>query len=94
MLPAFEWDPDKARRNFRKHRIHFAEAVTVFHDPWARFREDPAHSGAEERGKIIGYSNYNRLLAVIFTERYESIRIISAWKATTSEKAAYGEDHR
>ena len=52
MLPAFEWDPDKARRNFRKHRIHFAEAVTVFHDPWARFRDDPAHSGAEERGKI------------------------------------------
>ena len=91
----FEWDPAKARANVRKHGVAFADAMTVFDDPAACLRWDEAHeSPVEERGKIIGFSKRNHLLAVIFTERHETIRIISAWKASAAEETAYTEAFR
>jgi uncharacterized DUF497 family protein len=45
----FEWDPDKAESNLRKHGVSFDEASTVFGDPFARTRPDPLHSVSEER---------------------------------------------
>ena len=49
MSPVFEWDNRKARSNFRKHRVQFTEAVSVFSDPLARIFPDEAHSGNEVR---------------------------------------------
>jgi uncharacterized protein len=92
MTLEFAWDPAKARTNSRKHGVTFVEAMTVFDDPAACLRWDQGHdSPVELRGKVIGYSQRNRLLAVIFTERYETIRIISAWKAYPAEETAYAE---
>jgi uncharacterized DUF497 family protein len=45
----FEWDPAKARRNRRKHRVAFEEAATVFGDPLALTYSDPDHSVSEMR---------------------------------------------
>ena len=90
----FEWDPAKDDLNRRKHRVTFEEATTVFKDPQADIVSDLFHSTDEERYRVIGYSDRNRLLTVIFTERYETTRIISARKATLTEQAAYLENLR
>jgi uncharacterized DUF497 family protein len=59
---SFEWQPNKAASNLRKHRIAFSEAVTVFADPLARIFDDPDHSEQEAREIIIGHSASERLL--------------------------------
>ena len=87
----FEWDENKARANFAKHRVSFAEAKTVFVDPFYVDFYDPDHSGAEERYLIIGESQQGRLLVVSYTERQQKTRLISAREATRREKEAYEE---
>ena len=50
----FEWDPDKATQNYRKHRVSFHEAATVFADPLAVTYHDPDHSLSEEQtGRVL-----------------------------------------
>ncbi len=86
----FEWDGEKARSNYKDHKgVTFPEASTVFKDPLALTSDDPLHSDDEERFFIIGRSEQERLLWVCFTERDDSIRIISARKAKPSERRAY-----
>ena len=87
----FEWDPAKAKRNLRKHRISFEEACSVFYDPLAITGDDPDHSIAEERMITFGVSSANRLLVVAHTERNDTIRIISAGIATSHERKIYEE---
>jgi uncharacterized protein len=87
----FEWHDDKAARNRRKHGVTFEEAATVWNDPHPLYQSDWTHSSDEERAKIIGFSDKDRLLAVVFTERDDAKRIISAWKASPAEEAAYAE---
>jgi uncharacterized DUF497 family protein len=82
----FEWDARKAKGNLRKHGITFDEATTLFDDALASIFPDEDHSGAEEREILVGYSILNRLLLVCFTERKGRVRIISARKATASER--------
>ena len=74
----FNWDENKAERNLSKHRVSFEEAKTVFDDPLYVDFYDPDHSEDEERYLIVGQSNRGRLLIVSYTERGNSIRIISA----------------
>src|SRR5579859_5902587 len=80
--PEFEWDGAKEQENVKKHRVGFAEALTVFADPLARIFNDPDHSQDERRELIIGHSAKQRLLVVSFTERQSRTRIISARQAT------------
>ena len=90
MAVQFEWDPEKAASNQRKHQITFEDAQTVFADPHAIIVPDEWHSDTEEREIIIGHSSHDRLLFVIFTERSQlSIRIISARRATLKERRDY-----
>lgn len=86
---SFEWDEDKAKRNLNKHKVSFFEAVTVFDDPFSLTIDDPLHSLDEERFIIIGYSEQQRLLTVVHTERGDNIRIISARLATRGERQFY-----
>lgn len=88
---AFEWDPEKAGANHVKHGVTFEEASTVFGDPLARIVDDPRHSRDEERFVIIGVSRNSRLIAVMFTERQERIRIASARLVTRAERRNYEE---
>ncbi len=87
----FEWDPAKAKRNLRKHRISFEEASSVFYDPLAATGADPDHSLGEERMITFGISSSGRLLVVAHTERGDTIRIISARAATRHERKIYEE---
>ena len=84
-----EWDEEKDRTNQAKHGVAFAEAATVFEDPHAATFSDALHSEAEQRFITIGYSGEQRLLLVVNSQRTENIRIISARKATRSERQLY-----
>ena len=85
----FEWEPDKAARNLRKHNVSFQEAATVFGDETGATVYDPDHSEAEDRFLTIGYSNRGRLLIVSHTDRGNRIRIISARLLKPSEQRQY-----
>jgi len=82
----FEWDREKAKKNSRKHKVSFDEAMTVLYDPLSATFDDPDHSDDEQRLITIGYSSRGRLLVVSHTERGKAIRIISARLATTQER--------
>ena len=87
----FEWNPDKADINLRKHKISFHEATTVFDDSLSVTFPDPDHSIGEERYVIIGMSELGKLLIVSHTDRENRIRIISARTANRQEKRFYEE---
>jgi hypothetical protein len=95
MSRSFTWDLVKAANNITKHGVSFEEAQTVFDDPFAVIFDDEAHSAQELREIIIGHSTRNRLLLVSFTERANTIRIISARRATHREERDYekGDDY-
>ena len=86
-----EWDDKKAALNLTRHGVSFDEACTVFGDPLAITIDDPLHSEDEERFITLGYSHRGRLLVIIFVERRENIRIISARLATRRERRDYEE---
>ena len=85
----FEWEPDKAARNLRKHNVSFQEGATIFGDETGATVYDPDHSAAEDRFLTIGYSNRGRLLIVSHTDRGNRIRIISARLLKPSERRQY-----
>jgi hypothetical protein len=87
----FKWDPHKAESNLSKHGVSFEEAKTVFDDPLYVDFYDPDHSEHEERYLIVGNSDLGRLLIVSYTERDNSMRLISAREVTRTEQEAYEE---
>lgn len=85
----FEWDSDKAIRNLAKHGVPFAEAATVFGDPFAVTFADPDHSDDEDRFITFGESAGGQLLIVLHTDREDRSRIISARRASRKERKVY-----
>jgi uncharacterized DUF497 family protein len=84
----FEWDAAKAASNALKHGIPFESACEVFIDPFLRIIDDDISD--ELRYAAIGYSKARQLLYVVHVERHDEItRIISARKATASERGIY-----
>jgi|ERR1041385_421320 uncharacterized DUF497 family protein len=69
MNAQFEWDPEKAEANFRKHVVTFAEGATVFFDPLSLTVPDPLHSDAEDRFVVTGLSQSQRHLVVVHVDR-------------------------
>ena len=82
----FDWDPDKAKRSLRKHRVSFDEAVTVFYDPLSVTFDDSDHSIRENRLVTIDYSGRGHLLVVSHIARGIAVRIISARLASRHER--------
>ncbi len=91
----FEWDPAKATANARKHGVTFEEAQTAFYDDLAVVIDDPDHSQDETRFVLLGFSAEARILVVVHAHRSdpETIRIISARKATKAERVVYVKRH-
>jgi uncharacterized DUF497 family protein len=87
----FEWDPKKATANLVKHKVSFEDAATVFGDPLALIVADPRHSFQEERFVLLGLSESQRLLAVMYVDRGAVIRIVSARRVTRHEQRSYEE---
>lgn len=88
----FEWDPKKAAENLRRHRISFVEAAEAFFDENAVDLFDDVNSDNEIRYQIVGISR-RRLLFVAYTDRDETIRIISARKANAKQVRIYNEQN-
>jgi uncharacterized protein len=88
----FEWDPQKAQVNLRKHKVSFEDAQSVFSDEYALLIDDPDHSEEEDRFVLLGLSHSLRLLVVVHCYRAEGrvVRIISARKADRDEQSIYG----
>jgi len=93
MKPApdgFEWDERKAQEKLEQG-VDFHEAVEVFQDlDSVEFVDDREEYG-EQRWVVIGATTQRRLLTVVYTERREKIRIITAWDSTCAEEAKYHE---
>lgn len=89
MNDLFEWSPEKAESNLKKHVVSFEEASTVFADPLSLTVPDPLHSREENRFIITGYSDKQQQIVVVHTDRNGKIRIISARLATPNERRKY-----
>jgi uncharacterized protein len=85
----FEWDNEKAEINLKKHDVSFEEAQTVWQDLFFVDFYDASHSIEENRFLILGESVNKRLLIVSYTERENTIRIISARELTPKERRDY-----
>jgi uncharacterized protein len=88
MTRQFTWDETKRRLNLQKHGVDFVRAAAVFADPAAVHDEDRTERYDEVRFRVIGVAS-ETLLAVIYTERGDLTRIISARNATKREKRIY-----
>ncbi|MBR1092469.1 BrnT family toxin [Bradyrhizobium manausense] len=85
-MEGFEWDPEKNSANRRKHGLSFEEAALIFEGP---VLTGPDHSTDEVRDKSFGLLGGTVVICVIHTERNGKIRIISARKATASERKQF-----
>ena len=86
------WNESKNKKNILNHKVSFEEAKTVFYDPNGKIISDPDHSEEEDRFIFLGLSKALNLLVVChcYYENDETIRIISARKATKTETKHYG----
>jgi uncharacterized DUF497 family protein len=82
------FDPTKAAANLKKHGVSFAEAEPVLYDPMALTREDDDAEG-EVRFVSVGLGALGRLLTVVWTQRDDTLRLISAREATKGERKSY-----
>ena len=89
----FEWDETKNKTNIKKHGISFKEATSVFYDENAILFDDPDHSITENRFLILGVSEKLHICIVshCYREPDQTIRIISARKATKNEINIYNK---
>ena len=92
----FEWNPIKGEKNKKKHGVSFEEARSVFYDEYAIQFYDGENFDQEDRFLLLGLSNETRVLLVCHCERDdgETIRIISARKATKNERKHYEGGNR
>ncbi len=82
------WDPDKAAENRAKHRVSFPDVEAMFYDPYAITREDERSEG-EQRWVTLGLDSLGRVVVVVYTYRGDTIRLISARRATRNEVRVY-----
>lgn len=86
--PRYVWDPKKEEVNRRKHGLWFGDVVAVFEDEMALTVEDPDAMG-ERRFIATGRDYRGRVVTVVYTPRGETLRLISARRASSRERAAY-----
>ena len=87
---SFEWDPNKAAANVRKHGVQFSEAVGVFGDDYAITITDDESDPDERRFLTLGIGIKGRILVVVYCYSGDNIRIISARAAERPERDQYG----
>jgi len=89
-IETYEWDESKRRGNISKHGVDFVAAVQIFRDPLLRIEADGREEYDEVRYRATGLIS-GRVLVVVYTERDETVRIISARRATPHERRQYHE---
>ena len=81
------WDRKKAALNLQKHGVEFEDAALVFADENRIERFDAKHSDNEDRWQVIG--EVGEVLFVVYTERGDTFRLITARMATPAERRIY-----
>lgn len=82
------WDPKKAEINYKKHGIRFSDAETVLYDPFAMTLEEHVVAN-EQRFVTVGSDAIDRIISVVYSYHADTIRLISARKATSMERKQY-----
>jgi hypothetical protein len=82
------WDPKKAESNYRKHGVRFSDAETVLFDPLA-LTLDYQDVDREKRFVTVGSDAIGRIIVTVYAYRDDTIRLISARKATPTERKQY-----
>ncbi|MDR2535533.1 MAG: BrnT family toxin [Treponema sp.] len=88
----FEWDDKKEYTNFKKHGVSFDDAILIFNDPERIERYDETHTDNEDRWQTIGA--VGEILFLVYVERKNNIRIISARFANSKERRLYYGDYK
>lgn len=88
----YQWNPEKAKSNFKKHGVYFSDAVSVFSDDFGITKKDD--SSIEERFVTIGMDAFGKIMVVVYTWRDDEIRVISARNAAPSEIKQYFGDKK
>jgi len=88
----FQWDKWNMEKNWIRHRVSMSECEEVFGDTDRRVFDDIFHSENEKRTIIVGSTKGGRLLFVVFTQRSNKIRIISARDVNKKEEKIYEEN--
>lgn len=92
MVPVgFDWDEGNREKNWSKHRVRTHECEQMFFNRPIMIWKDSKHSETEERFAALGKTNEGRRLAVVFTIRGGTIRVISAQEQNKKERRAYEE---
>jgi uncharacterized DUF497 family protein len=89
MTREIEFDPRKEEQNWKAHKVHLATAALVFADPMRIERRDDSkgNMSGEERWQTLGM--VGKVLFVVYTERGDKTRLISARPAKGPEKRSY-----
>jgi hypothetical protein len=87
----FSWNSQKNQANYDKHGVEFETACQAFFDPFLKIVDVDSDSG-EAREALIGLADRWEMLYVVFVERSDTFRIVSARPATRSERRIYEEE--
>lgn len=90
-LVGFDWDEGNKQKNWEKHQVDYTECEQVFFNKPLLISEDTTHSYQEQRYSVLGQSDINRTLFLVFTVRNNKIRIISARDQSRKERMIYGQ---
>ena len=85
----FDWDEGNRQKNWEKHHVDFRECEEVFFNQPLLVSEDIKHSFQEKQYYVLGRSDTNRMLFLVFTLRNNKIRVISARDQSKKERMIY-----
>lgn len=88
----FQWDKGNSDKNWKEHRVLKSECEQVFFNKPLVVADDKKHSGIEKRWYLLGMTDSNRYLFIVFTIRKDLIRVISARDMTKRERETYNEE--
>ena len=86
----FEWDESNSRKNWIKHKVTPAECEQIFFNQPLLIKDDAQHSETEKRLLALGKTDNKGSLFIVFTLRYDLIRVISARAMSRKEQEVYG----
>ncbi len=90
-LTGFDWDGGNAEKNSTRHGVSRSESEEVFFNRPVLVADDAKHSAHEHRFLLLGRTNAERPLAIIFTVRGDQIRVISARPMSRKERGHYAK---
>ena len=89
---SFQWDAGNSKKNWTQHKVSISECEQVFFNKPLVIVSDIKHSEYESRWYLLGRTDSERRLFVVFTLRGVSIRVISARDMNKKEKEIYNEE--